>query len=377
MSFTGVQLTLMIGQGSPTNAPAALMLALRSAEVTVPDDGSAGFQLTFQLNRSRGAAEYELLPYLAPWSRVVLVATIAGAPSVIADGLITNRQLSPGRGQPDTISVTGEDVSVAMDLVEDSYPYPGLQDEDIVLAVLGNYPSWGLMPSVSPSVSHPDRDPTKTVMQRRSTDRAYIRELASQNGYVFHVRPGPAPMTNIAYWGPPIRSGNAYPALSVQPLPVSAVESMQFTYDALAPRLVVGGMQDTFGSDDDIPINVLGPMRSPPLASQPAAIANLPNVYTSLFSPDEDDPVRALALAQAEVDRASDRVLVAQGEIDVFRYQTLLAMPGIVGVRGAGSDHDGYYYVSSVTHAITPTSYKQRFTLAREGLGTLVSELMP
>ncbi len=46
-------------------------------------------------------------------------------------------------------------------------------------------------------------------------------------------------------------------------------------------------------------------------------------------------------------------------------------------MRGAGYEHDGYYRVTSVTHAITPTSYKQNFTLAREGLGSLVSGVSP
>ena len=67
----------------------------------------------------------------------------------------------------------------------------------------------------------------------------------------------------------------------------------------------------------------------------------------------------------------------SQGELDVFRYQGILSLPGLVGVRGAGYEHDGYYYLTSVTHSITPTSYKQSFTLAREGLGSTVPGVIP
>ena len=50
----------------------------------------------------------------------------------------------------------------------------------------------------------------------------------------------------------------------------------------------------------------------------------------------------------------------------------MLRAPGVVGVRGAGHDYDGLYYVQEVTHDIAPGSYKQSFTLTREGLGSTV-----
>jgi phage protein D len=376
MSFAGVQLSMMIGKLVPTTAPAALMLALRSAEITVSDSGSSGFQLQFQMVRSRGAIDYDLLPYLAPWNRVVLSVGIAGSQSVICDGLITNRTLTPGRnGQPDTIDVTGEDVSVAMDLTERSMPYPSMDDYEIVNMILLEYFAYGIVPTVYPTEYSISDMPEDVTNQQMATDRAYIRSLATRNGYVFFVRPGPVACTNIGYFGPPIRVGYPYPALSITPLPVSAVESVSFTYDALAPEVVYGDVQDTLETDMDVPILALGVTRTPPLAAEPALIANLPYFRTSILCADGMDPIQAYAKAQGQANLASDKVLVAQGEIDVFRYQTLLGIPGIVGVRGAGYEHDGYYYVTSLTHSITPTSYKQKFSLAREGLGSIVPEV--
>ena len=39
-----------------------------------------------------------------------------------------------------------------------------------------------------------------------------------------------------------------------------------------------------------------------------------------------------------------------------------------MGVRGAGLPYDGLFYVKSVTHEIERGSYKQSFTLARNGI---------
>ena len=48
---------------------------------------------------------------------------------------------------------------------------------------------------------------------------------------------------------------------------------------------------------------------------------------------------------------------------------------GRLGVRGAGGTYDGDYYISRVTHQITPKSYTQKFRLTREGPGTLTQKV--
>ena len=48
---------------------------------------------------------------------------------------------------------------------------------------------------------------------------------------------------------------------------------------------------------------------------------------------------------------------------------------GIVGLRGAGYSYDGYYYVKSVGHTINRKEYKQSFSLAREGTGSLTQRV--
>src|SRR6202020_81376 len=124
--------------------------------------------------------------------------------------------------------------------------------------------------------------------------------------------------------------------------------SISFTYDAMAPEGVLGDVQDTLETDMDVPIVALGITRVPPLAALPGVVGNLPYVRTSILCADGMDPVQALAKAEGQANLASDKVLTAQGELDVFRYKGLLGMPGLVGVRGAGYEHDGYYYLTSI-----------------------------
>ena len=87
--------------------------------------------------------------------------------------------------------------------------------------------------------------------------------------------------------------------------------------------------------------------------------------------------MQANARAQGEMDRSNDEVVTATGELDATRYGDLLKPRSLVGLRGVGLLHDGFYYVKQVTHSVSRGSYKQRFTLAREGLGTTTPVVRP
>jgi hypothetical protein len=378
MSVAPFQLTLMVGSLVASPAPAAVIRALRQAEVTTTDSGPSGFQLQFQATRS-SAKDYDLLHQLRPFSRVVLVATINSRPHVIADGLITHVELAPGqRGQPDMLNVTGEDISVAMDLKQQTLPYPGLSDPLLVTFILLQYMHLGLIPLVIPTLMSLSVLPLDyTPQQPGMTDRAFINTLADRNGYVFQIIPGPVPLSNIAYFGPPRRIGVPQAALTVNELPASNVTSLRFSYNALEPTVVLGSVQDTLLTDMDIPVIALTPLRIPPLASQSATLINFPYIRTTLLDPQGMDPIQAYMVAQGMVNQSVDKVLTATGEVDVLRYGSLLTAPGLVGLRGAGVTHDGVYYVQQVVHQITPESYTQQFTLTREGWGSTVSAVLP
>jgi hypothetical protein len=106
-----------------------------------------------------------------------------------------------------------------------------------------------------------------------------------------------------------------------------------------------------------------------PLVTTPAPLER-----TVFFSASNElSPEQTKAKAQGMVDRSLDEVVTATGELDALRYGGLLQPRGPVDLRGAGRSYDGSYYVKSVTHSIDirKGEYRQRFTLTREGLGTL------
>ena len=203
----------------------------------------------------------------------------------------------------------------------------------------------------------------------------YLQHLAERHAYVFYITPGPARLTNTAYWGPPIRVGQPQKALSVNMGPHTNVESVDFQHNALAATSVSGRVQDRI-TNLVLPIQSLLSLR-PPLAAFPDLQVHRQQVRRRLLRKAALTTTQALARAQAQTDRSTDEVVTATGELDAMRYGELLQPRALVGLRGAGHLYDGFYYVKRVTHSLSRGSYKQSFTLAREGLGTTTSVVRP
>ncbi len=87
--------------------------------------------------------------------------------------------------------------------------------------------------------------------------------------------------------------------------------------------------------------------------------------------------MQAYAYAQAMTDSSMDQVITATGTLDALSYGDILQARGLVGVRGAGYSYDGMYYVSKVVHKVEKGTYKQDFTLSREGIGSTTPLVLP
>jgi hypothetical protein len=375
MSLSKVHLTLLVGRGVPLPAPRLLMNALESVKVNESADFAQGFTLTFRAERAPVVSiDYALLssPLLAPGNRVVICVTLNATPRVLMDGIITQHQLVPSGGAGGTsLTVTGEDLSVLMDMTEYAVNHLPMPDEAIAFLILAKYAAYGVIPKVIPAPTNWNTNPFEQTAFQKGTDRAYLRELASHHSYTFGIKPGPLPLTNIAYWGPPdkiSRTWRPQKALTVDMGPATNVESINFSYDALAPEQVVGFVGK---GRQEVHLQTTTSTRRPRLASRPALTANQPFVKKVLLDYKGDDAVEAKAKAQQRTDESTDKVVTATGTLDALRYGDLLTAPGIVGLRGAGYSYDGHYNVKSVGHTINRKEYKQNFTLAREGTGSL------
>ena len=363
----GIHLTLMIGPAVPIPAPQIVVDSLSSLEVTNGKDRS-GFQLTFTVDK-KSVLLTTMLPagYFDPiLTRVRIIVTLKGMPNVIMDGLVTNQQLAPS-DQPGQfhLTITGEDLSLAMDLIDKVIPYPAVPELVIINAILAPYALLGIIPVVIPPSISPIKSPTNSwYTQPQMTDRAYIKLMAQRCGYVFYVQAGPVPGQSIAYFGPDINLPIPQPALSINLDAHSNVESLSFALDGLAKKIRVYTILDPITKKVSIPIpipniNIL----KPPMGLRPTPPAKIE------FAKDAAklDPAEAAQKILGDLMNNS-AAISGTGTLNVMRYNGLLRARMMVGVRGAGLAYDGLYYVDSVTHTIKRGEYKQNFTLSRDGL---------
>jgi|SRR5579859_3913987 len=393
----GVHLTLLMGPTLAVPAPLPLAEALSAVEITQSETGRSGFQLTFQVGRSGpfDLLDYNLLtiPLLRPFTRVVVMVLFNLTPTVLLDGIITQVQLTPSE-EPgaSTLSVTGEDVSVLMDLEERVDAYDNEIEILRVVELLVKYPQLSLIPDIRPPTVPDLAISTRRIPKQNGTDYQYIQTLASRAGFVFYVRPGLLPNTNIAYFGPPgqpdlLAQAFKPPALSVNMGPQTNVNSVNFTYNALALEQVKTERTEP-NTNTTIPIMSVPLSTDPPLALMPALIYQMgqfrvvredqpPTQPKKAADENADDGalaggraeiVQTFARAQGRTNASAMRAVEVSGELDALRYGAALQARVIVDLRGVGATFDGSYYVKSVTHSIRKGEYKQRFTLKRGGV---------
>ncbi|GGO94881.1 hypothetical protein [Wenjunlia tyrosinilytica] len=369
-----VHLTLLMGPRIPVPVPRQVTDALLSAQVTVASGQRSGFQLSFDLSKN-GLINTALLPggFFDPQIRVILAVTVQGTLSVLMDGVLIRQEVGvsnqPGQS---TLTVTGEDLTVLMDLEERHVPYPAMGPSARVAAIVTRYAQYGVVPLVIPELIPQTTAPTQRFDTQEGTDLEYITKLAKANGYVFYLDPGPLPGMSRAYWGPELRLGIPQHALNVNMDALSNVDQLTFAFDGTAREDLEARVQiPATRVSTVLPVPEVSVLR-PPLALKPA-----PALKKKVISDTaKKEPGEALAEAIAKAIESSDAV-TGSGQLDVVRYGYVLRPRELVGVRGAGITYDGLYFVKSVTHNLQRGSYSQNFTLAREGLISLTPSVVP
>lgn len=367
----GIQMTLMMGPIIPVPAPRVVMDALSSVEVRTSDGAASGFQLTFQftskseLNTIFLIAAGNTASIGMPPLRVLLIITLNGTPQPLFDGVMTNVEVQAGnRGSPGTVTVTGEDLTKVMDMQDFSgLPFPAMPIEARVALLCAKYAAFGVIPLPIPILFPDVPIPIDKIPAQQGTDLQYIRQLADDVGYVFYIEPGPAPGTNIAYFGPEIKLGVPQPALNVDMDALTNVESLNFSFDPTKGVLPIVFIQNQLTRVPiPIPIPNLNPLQ-PPLGVLPTPISNLKILKDTA----KLNPMQAILRGLSEAKKSQDSVS-AKGSLDVLRYGRVLKARGLVGVRGVGVAYDGLYYVQSVTSTLKRGEFKQSFNLTRNGL---------
>jgi len=366
----GVTLQLYVGPLIPIPAPREVIEALSEVTVTVSSTGTSGFQLSFVLGTQSPLHTLFLLTGGSPINllRIVIVVFVNGTSTVIADGVVTNHQILPGKdARHATLSIIGEDLSVMMDKIDfRGFPFPACPAEGRVALMLLKYAIFGIVPLIIPSVLVDIPIPTTRIPFQQGTDLSYIRELAERVGYVFYIDPGPKPGMSIAYWGPQIKVGAVQRALNIDMDAHTNVESLSFEFDNN-----LNAIPTVYYYDEITKAVLLIPI--PPITPLNPPLGLIPPIPTR-FTPVSDELSklslpRSIMIGLAKASQWADAV-TAKGELDVLRYGAVLKARQLVGVRGAGTAYDGLYYVKSVTHKIKARGgeYKQSFDLTRNGL---------
>ena len=369
-SKLGIRLLIWIGKSVPSPAPYEVMNAFRSLEV-INDvaETNDGFELTFALGKNK-QGDYTLLQSgaLDPDSRVVIGVLLGVKLEPLIDGVIYNHQITPG-DQPGsaTLTVSGRDVSVMLDLKEKDGKYEDQSDSTIVKNILNEYAQFGIAQSFE--ITKTDETPNKNerIPRQHETDLKFIQRLARRNGFVFYIEPH-GMGKNKAYWGPENRRGMPQPPLTHELGPASNVKSLRVTNDALAPIEISGRSFNAVEKRSD---RISPPASLRESLSRSAGTARRTQRLRHTMSR-QDSLVSTRATAA--VSTASEPVR-AEGELETVRYGNVLRPRRLVGVRGLSRSYDGDFYVRRVTHRIQRGVYTQSFSLSREGIGALSSNL--
>jgi hypothetical protein len=375
MNLLGVRLNLLIGPDPVAlPAPVGLLEALVEAEVTHSEKERSGFRLTFAIGRSGPLdfLDYQLVanPLLQVNARVVMTVFFDITPTVIMDGLVTQRDVfpgdAPGQGR---LVLSGYDLSIALDREHKTVEHPA-QDETIIAAkIAAQYPQYLMAPmTLPPLVVDPplpmDRTPVQTA-----TDWDYLNEMAERFGNVVFVEGGPAPLSNVLYWGPPKRLDIQQKAINVNLGPLTNATGVALAEDALATRLVESRVIDRI-TGQEMPVITLLPTR-PPLGAAPTAVTHMGKTSKVGMQTSGLNVMQALARAQGMLDRSADDAIRVSGTLDSIRYNSVLKARAPVDVRGVGYSFDGKYMVESVTHRFGRGAYAQDFTLYRSEIGAM------
>jgi len=356
-------MALWAGSLIPTPIGAGIMQLIKSVEVHDNFDGQSGFRIT--LGAERDATGYPILADspLKPMGRVQIMFgwCLPGVPLI--NGVVTDRLLYPNVDNEGEIVIDGRDLSVLMDQEEKIKSFEDLAEPDAVAEILLPYLAEGVKPSIASPVADPPLESGRIPIQR-GTDLDHLYAMAEQYGYAFGLRPGPEPFTNVAYWGPWQANGVTKPTLTAGLPYMNNVERLNVRQRGLAWTSVCGAVQDPL-SDEYAPVAALTPSLRPLAANAPSQTSR----RTRLLAADSGmSELQARNLSQGLVDRASMNAMALHGVLDVAVYGDFLRAGDKVPVRGMGMTADGDYMVAKVIHKLAPGSYRQEFTLKREGV---------
>jgi phage protein D len=288
----------------------------------------------------------------------------------VIEGYVTEASVHTGSRPGDSyLEVRGMDACALMSMEEKAVAWPNMADSDIVQQIVSDY---GLtVDTTATSTVHQDTD---TLILQRSTDAAFVRQLAARNGFLFYFSQESGDSQASAYFGPPKLDGSPQADLAARFGPSSNLQSFDAHVSGLRPLSVKTtqvdphSKQDSTAQADSAQLQALGASLLDDLVSP-----KLDQLVTPLdaqgglllLAQPTADQTELQAVAQA-VREESAWLISASGEINSDAYLNVLRPGRLVLVKGVGAQYSGTYFVTQVTHRMrSDGTYVQLFEARR------------
>jgi phage protein D len=260
-----------------------------------------------------------------------------------------------------TLEIWGMDSTVRMDREEKLHAWPNEKDSSIAAQIFDLYGFSSVVDDTR--VVHDEA--VSTIIQRE-TDIQFLKRLALRNGFECYVE------GSTGFFRKPQVNAPPQPVLAVHFGEETTVNRLTFEVNALTPARVTMAQVDR--ASKEVLEATATATQQPALGaigSAPPAGIPLGQVYVGMTA--ATGLPEMIALCQGLVDEG-EWFVTAEGEIAGNQYGHVLKPRGTVIIKGVGATYSGVYYVTHVTHALTPQGYTQFFRAKRNALMPTGSE---
>jgi len=320
-----------------------------------------------------------------PDTEITVIATLDGLPHVLLHGIITERQTNFVEGGPGSyLELKLTDRRSVMARTQQNRAHSGTVGDIVTGIITSSAPDkYGFEPDVVDTTIDYDED--SNTLNQTEDDLAFVEKLAGRTGSRFwidwkvetgfagfdvvetaHFKPSPPrPSSNPFGISLPIKlAPTSAPALTVNSGDgCSTLASFEVSANNEAPNQT--GSVQRVATDGEMDNTEVTGASDPPLGEDPPPTQARTQRVISAGSAEE-----AQVRNQAALNDASYSIR-ASAETSAQALNGILSAHQIVQVKGAGKLNSGEYFLSSVTHAIDPSTHKMRLELMRNAAGAV------
>jgi hypothetical protein len=358
-----VQLSL---NGTPVSQ--AFYSLIESLEVEESYEGPDLLVLRVPVNRtSAGDLQYVGDGTFEPYTGISMVVTPSGGGAqCVFDGYVLSWQLHLDRSSSSsTLDVAAQDASWLMNIDDTVMEWPGQTDGQVANTIFGSY---GFTPAdANTDDDSPAHDPDGHSLFQRATDLQFLKGLARRAGKICRVACTDTPGQRTGYFIRPSVDTQPVATISLVNPNAWTVEKLDFDWDVMRPSQVDASQVDlTQASDDGAETD-----------TDSSGLTTLADRDLPTYSGRSSTLVLTTPADVAELPQRTAAVLTESGfftrctgEADADRLGAVLRAADVVTIEGAGAIHSGNWLVWAVRHSFALDTFKMRFTLVRNGVGS-------